>query len=146
MDTTNFKKEYTNGEITVVWKPNNCIHSKICWQAATGLPNVFNPKVKKWINLDAASNEEIIAQIDKCPSGALSYVKIGEGQKNEESITECIIEPMTNGPLIVYGNILVKDKDGNETHKNKVTSFCRCGASHNKPYCDGTHTKIDFSG
>lgn len=146
MDTTNFKKEYTNDEITVVWKPNNCIHSKICWQAATGLPNVFNPKVKKWINMDAASSEEIIAQIDKCPSGALSYFKNGEDQKNEESISECIIEPMTNGPLIVYGNILVKDKDGNETHKNKVTAFCRCGASHNKPYCDGTHTKIDFLG
>ncbi len=68
MDTTNFKQEYSNGEITVVWKPNSCIHSKICWQAATGLPKVFNPKVKKWINLDEASSEEIIAQIDKCPA------------------------------------------------------------------------------
>ena len=69
-----------------------------------------------------------------------------EKQKNEETNTECIVEPMTNGPLMVYGNIKVKDNDGNEINKNKLTAFCRCGASQNKPYCDGTHTKIDFLG
>lgn len=53
---------------------------------------------------------------------------------------------MPNGPLLVYGNIVVKDKEGNQTQKNKVTAFCRCGASSNKPYCDGTHTKIGFEG
>lgn len=146
MDITNLKKEYSNDDITVVWKPNNCIHSKICWQAATGLPEVFNPKSTKWINMDAASSEKIMSQVDKCPSGALSYYKKGEKQKNEETNTECIVEPMTNGPLMVYGNIKVKDIEGNEINKNKLTAFCRCGASQNKPYCDGTHTKIDFLG
>ncbi|MBV7530094.1 CDGSH iron-sulfur domain-containing protein [Chitinophaga sp. sic0106] len=57
---------------------------------------------------------------------------------------ESIVEPLPNGPLLVYGNIVVKDAEGKETHKNKVTAFCRCGASSNKPYCDGTHVKINF--
>jgi CDGSH-type Zn-finger protein len=67
-------------------------------------------------------------------------------EDNQEIIAESIVEVSPNGPLLVYGNITVKDAAGNETHKNKVTAFCRCGASSNKPYCDGTHRKIAFEG
>ena len=63
-------KKYTNGEVTVVWKPAVCIHSKKCW---TGLIEVFNPKEKPWIKMDAASTERIIEQVKQCPSGALSF-------------------------------------------------------------------------
>jgi CDGSH-type Zn-finger protein len=70
----------------------------------------------------------------------------GEEAANTGSTVESIVEVSPNGPLLVYGNILVKDKDGNETQKNKVTAFCRCGSSGNKPYCDGTHRKINFVG
>jgi CDGSH-type Zn-finger protein len=45
---------------------------------------------------------------------------------------------------MVYGKLTVKDSKGNETTKNKVTAFCRCGASSNKPFCDGTHIKVGF--
>ena len=61
---------YTNGEVTVVWKPDVCIHSTFCWK---GLIEVFNPKEKPWIKMDGASTERIIEQVKKCPSGALSY-------------------------------------------------------------------------
>ncbi len=64
------KKEYTNGEVTIVWKPRICQHSGNC---ARGLPQVFKPKEKPWINPEVASTEEIINQVNKCPSGALSY-------------------------------------------------------------------------
>ncbi|TGL58442.1 (4Fe-4S)-binding protein [Leptospira sarikeiensis] len=63
-------KEYTNGEITVLWKPTVCIHSAICFR---GLPSVFHPKEKPWVKIEGAPSEEIKSQIDKCPSGALSY-------------------------------------------------------------------------
>ena len=66
-------KKYTNGEVTVVWKPNVCIHSRICWTEATGLPEVFNPREKPWIKMEASSTERIVEQIKKCPSGALSF-------------------------------------------------------------------------
>jgi uncharacterized Fe-S cluster protein YjdI len=62
--------KYTNGEVTVVWKPNTCMHSAVCWK---GLIEVFNPKEKPWIKMDGATTEIIIEQVKKCPSGALSY-------------------------------------------------------------------------
>lgn len=134
---------YTNNEVTVVWKPKQCIHSGICFK---GLPQVFDPRVKPWINAQMATSNKIIEQIKKCPSGALSYYMNNE-EKNQPSVNvETIVEVSQNGPLLVYGNIKIKDKDGNETVKNKVTAFCRCGQSSNKPYCDGTHRKTGFQG
>ena len=53
---------------------------------------------------------------------------------------------MKNGPLLVYGTLNVIDKDGNAETNNKTTAFCRCGASNNKPYCDGSHVKAKFEG
>ena len=69
MDT----KKYTNGEVTIVWKPSVCIHSKVCWHSNNGLPEVFNPMEKPWIKPEAATTEKIIEQVKKCPSGALSF-------------------------------------------------------------------------
>ncbi|WP_291910396.1 (4Fe-4S)-binding protein [Chitinophaga sp. CB10] len=138
-------KKYTNGEVTIVWKPNVCIHSEMCFH---GQPEVFNPHVKPWINAEGASTERIINQVKQCPSGALTYYLnsevAAEGGVAPDIQAESIVEPLPNGPLLVYGNIVVKDAEGHETRKNKVTAFCRCGASSNKPYCDGTHLKINF--
>ncbi|MDE1191445.1 MAG: (4Fe-4S)-binding protein [Arachidicoccus sp.] len=64
------KKEYTNSEITIVWQPKICIHSGVC---ARTLPNVYHPKEHPWITIEAAATDQIKNQIDKCPSGALSY-------------------------------------------------------------------------
>jgi uncharacterized Fe-S cluster protein YjdI len=76
--------KYTNGEVTVIWKPKTCIHSTLCWK---GLIEVFNPREKPWINMDGASTEKIIEQVKKCPSGALSYFinsKIKEVDKKND--------------------------------------------------------------
>lgn len=62
--------EYSNGEVTVVWKPDVCIHSGNC---AKNLAAVFRPQERPWIQVENASSEEIMRAIDKCPSGALSY-------------------------------------------------------------------------
>ncbi|NOX47039.1 MAG: hypothetical protein GXO89_08690 [Chlorobi bacterium] len=56
------------------------------------------------------------------------------------------VEVMANGPLLVHGTISLTGKDGNIETKEKTTAFCRCGASANKPYCDGSHRKINFEG
>ena len=60
---------YSNGEITVTWKPGLCTHSGIC---ARGLAKVFDPRRKPWIDLNKAEAQQIIEQVKKCPSGALS--------------------------------------------------------------------------
>lgn len=70
-------REYTNGEVTVVWKQELCIHSGIC---ARGLPGVFKPKEKPWIHPEGATSEEIVNQVKKCPSGALSVYYNKEGR------------------------------------------------------------------
>ena len=132
-------KRYTNGELTVVWKPKLCIHAGECVKA---LPQVYNPKEKPWIKAENASTEELKAQIAKCPSGALSYEL--NNQKPGKGSYETKVEVLANGPLLVNGKILVKDKEGKEEVKTETTAFCRCGHSNNKPYCDGTHVTINF--
>lgn len=135
-------KEYTNGELTVVWKPKTCIHAGICVKT---LPNVYKPNEKPWITAENASTQELKDQISKCPSGALSYYMNDADNPEQESL-ETKVEVLENGPLLVYGTLKVTDKDGNTETKNKTTAFCRCGGSENKPYCDGSHMKIDFKG
>ena len=63
-------KKYSNGEVTIVWKPHICIHSGNCFR---GLPQVFDPGRHPWITTDTATTKEIIEQVNKCPSGALSF-------------------------------------------------------------------------
>lgn len=138
-------KKYDNGEITVIWKPDMCMHSAKCFQ---GLPDVFDPRKRPWVNAQGATTESIKAQIDNCPSGALSYEKSGDSviSEIEKTYSDVIIEPLTNGPLAVHGTVTVKYTDGTSITRENRTTFCRCGASSNKPFCDGTHKKIGFEG
>lgn len=64
--------EYTNGEITIRWEPQACIHSAICVRT---LPNVYDPKSRPWIWPENATTRELTEQVAKCPSGALSILK-----------------------------------------------------------------------
>lgn len=135
------KKDYTNGDLTVRWRPEKCIHSKKCWKE---LSSVFQPKSRPWINLDGASLEAVTAQVKKCPSGALELVH--EDEIDEQPADRTALDVMKNGPLLVKGNLEIKMPDGGVQHKTKITAFCRCGASTNKPYCDGTHIRVSFEG
>jgi uncharacterized Fe-S cluster protein YjdI len=65
-------KKYSNGEVTVVWKPAICKHSTICF---AGLPAVFDPRRRPWVDIQAASSDAIVKQVRKCPSGALSVFR-----------------------------------------------------------------------
>jgi uncharacterized Fe-S cluster protein YjdI len=72
MDSKDIKKEYTNGEVTIVWQSGKCTHSGNC---VKNNPDIFQPKEKPWIKIDASTSEKIIETVNKCPSGALSYYK-----------------------------------------------------------------------
>ncbi len=69
---TDTEHPYTNDEITVIRKPHVCIHSAI---GARGIHQVFNPHARPWVNMAAATMEQITAQVQKCPSGAFSYLR-----------------------------------------------------------------------
>ena len=63
-------KEYTNGEVTIVWEQEKCKHAANCVKY---LPNVYKPKENPWINPNNATTQEIINQVKTCPSGALTH-------------------------------------------------------------------------
>ncbi|MEX2595909.1 MAG: (4Fe-4S)-binding protein [Salibacteraceae bacterium] len=132
-------KKYTNGEVTVVWKPSTCIHSEKCWR---GLPSVFNPKGKLWINLDDARTEDLIKQVDQCPSGVLLWHRNDEEkQLSKPDKTMSKIEIVPNGPIRLHGDVSITHSDGKEEKRERITAFCRCGLSSSKPFCDGTHKR-----
>jgi len=66
------EKHYSKGEITVVWKPTLCKHTAVCFR---GLPGVFDPRRRPWIDVEQATEEQIVEQVKKCPSGALSLAE-----------------------------------------------------------------------
>ncbi|VVB69449.1 Divergent 4Fe-4S mono-cluster [uncultured archaeon] len=129
-------REYPNGEIVVCWDPAKCIHAQEC---VKGLPQVFNREKKPWVNMHAASSEEIMRAIDRCPSGALSYRKAEDAGKSAARI-----KVVKNGPLLVDGQCSLVYQDGKEAASRGPFALCRCAGSKNKPFCDGTHIRNGF--
>lgn len=132
-------KRYSNGEIVVVWQPAKCIHSKLCFH---GLSDVFDPNQRPWVNVEGSDTAAISKQVQECPSGALSIEKADVEEVEAKAATTVNVLP--NGPLILQGDVLITGTDGTATEKSGAVALCRCGASANKPYCDGSHAKIDF--
>jgi uncharacterized Fe-S cluster protein YjdI len=137
------EKNYSNGEITVNWKPELCIHSTKCWKS---LPRVFNPRAKPWVNMEGATTEAIRQTVLACPSGALSLKEEEVVVEKPVATSETEVCPLPNGPLQLTGRLRIVNEAGEEVIKTDKTFFCRCGSSANKPYCDGSHRKIGFQG
>lgn len=141
-------KEYSNGQITIVWKPGLCMHARLCFN---GLPEVFDPQARPWVDAEGAGSDRIVEQVKKCPSGALTFYYNDE-EEQAKQVTRAVpegtleAEVIPNGPLMIKGTIALKDGAGNHSVREKLTAFCRCGASANKPFCDGSHKKTGFKG
>jgi uncharacterized Fe-S cluster protein YjdI len=124
MDKKNIVKRYQKDELTIVWEPAKCIHSGICVKM---LPEVYDPKAKPWIQQENASVEQLKAQIDKCPSGALSYEMDSAAMAADQPGLD--VEILENGPIIIKGKLNITHPSGTKESKDKATAFCRCGAS-----------------
>ncbi len=137
-------KRYSKDNLTVVWQPAKCTHSKKCF---AGLPEVFNPENRPWVQLDHKTEEVIIAQVKQCPSGALSIdgaVNNDETSVAQSDNTSTKVTVTKGGPLLVQGALTIELANGETLEKVGMTALCRCGASANKPYCDGSHQNIKF--
>ncbi len=135
-------KRYTKEDLTVVWQPAKCSHSEKCFH---GLSEVFNPNNRPWIQLDNNTAEEIVTQVKQCPSGALSIDGAAvESDSKEASIDLTKVTVTEGGPLLVKGALTIELANGETEEKTGMTALCRCGASANKPYCDGSHQNIEF--
>jgi len=140
-------KTYKGADFEVLWQPDVCIHSTICWK---NLRSVFDPFRKPWIMVENSDRETIKNQVNSCPSGALKWIEIsasGPVSTTQVSEQEMIyVEQKPNGPLLVKGDFVLVHPDGRREVKEKITALCRCGGSSNKPFCDGTHAKLGFTG
>jgi CDGSH-type Zn-finger protein len=130
---------YQGKDITIHNNPLICSVAEYCH---TELETVFNVHRDPWIDPDEDSLERIRTLIDKCPSGALSYSVRGEPQPVAECAPAITIEK--NGPLRITGSIELKDANWGQGASREHYTLCRCGASRNKPFCDGTHSTVGF--
>src|SRR5258708_31624572 len=114
-----------------------CIHSRGC---VLSHPEVFVPNMQgEWIHPDAASPEAVAELAHQCPSGAIAYERL-DGGPNEQPPKVNLVRIRENGPLAFHGELQI----GGQAPATRAT-LCRCGASNNKPFCDGSHATAGFA-
>ena len=134
------EKEYTNGEITVVWKPHLCDHSAVC---ISELPDVFDSIKRPWIKMNGAPTNAIKRVVDLCPTRALTWYANKESEdltKQNENATEITL--VKDEPIRLSGNFKIIDENGNSITCADKVSLCRCTKSQRLPYCDGSHREL----
>jgi CDGSH-type Zn-finger protein/uncharacterized Fe-S cluster protein YjdI len=139
MSTTAKLHRYQGAAIAVTFDAARCVHSAECTR---GLPSVFEPLARPWINADGADPDAIAAQVRRCPSGALRV-------ERPDGVTEAPPEtntatPTVDGPTYLRGDLALLGADGNTALRDTRMALCRCGASQNKPFCDRSHRKAGF--
>jgi uncharacterized Fe-S cluster protein YjdI len=135
------EKEYTAEAITVTFNPRLCIHAAEC---VRGLPAVFNRDRRPWVQADAAPPDVIATVVQRCPTGALHFVR-HDGGAAEPVPAETTVTPQPNGPLYVRGVVEIHDAAGALVRRDTRMALCRCGQSQNKPFCDGSHRAGGFT-
>jgi CDGSH-type Zn-finger protein/uncharacterized Fe-S cluster protein YjdI len=130
--------DYIEGrDLTLIYEGKKCIHSRFC---VTWGPKVFIANVKgPWINPDAMSTEALTEIAHVCVSGAIRY-KRKDGHPDEAPPPVNLVSVREGGPYAIRADIRL---DGAPAVSHRLT-LCRCGASKNKPFCDGSHHEVNF--
>jgi CDGSH-type Zn-finger protein/uncharacterized Fe-S cluster protein YjdI len=130
--------EHVEGRaMTLIYEGHRCIHARFC---VTGAPRVFLANVKgPWIHPDAIDVERLVAIAQECPSGAIRYRR-KDARPDESAPPVNLAAIRENGPYAFRAPLVL---DGVESGFR--ATLCRCGASKNKPFCDGSHHEIEFS-
>jgi CDGSH-type Zn-finger protein/uncharacterized Fe-S cluster protein YjdI len=123
--------------LTLHFEAKRCIHSRHC---VLGQPGVFKANVVgAWLDPDATTAEGLVTVAHMCPSGAIRYTR-KDGGPPEPVPPVNLIQLRENGPLGFRGELVL---DGAAIGYR--ATLCRCGASQNKPFCDGSHAKVGFA-
>ena len=130
---------YATDAITVTFDPTRCIHAAECIRTA---PAVFDSRRLRWIKPELGDPELIVAAVHRCPTGALAY-SLPSGVA--ETADTPAIRPAPNGPLYVRGDVRLEAEDGRVLASGVRMALCRCGATKNAPFCDGSHRAIGFA-
>jgi CDGSH-type Zn-finger protein/uncharacterized Fe-S cluster protein YjdI len=130
--------ETVRGEkLELQFEARRCIHSRFC---VTGAPQVFLANVKgAWIHPDAMPVERLVEVAHACPSGAIRYRRL-DGAAQEPVPPVNLASVREAGPYAFRGQLQLAGAAAGFR-----ATLCRCGASKNKPYCDGSHHEVGFS-
>ena len=130
--------ERVRGEkVEIEFEARRCIHSRYC---VTWAPQVFLANVPgTWIHPDAMPVEQVVEVAHACPSGAIRYRRL-DGGAQERAPPVNLASVREAGPYAVRGELQI---DG--AAAGFRATLCRCGASKNKPFCDGSHHEIGFA-
>lgn len=130
-------EEVRGSKLVLRFSGKKCIHARQCVLRA---PAVFKANVQgPWIDPDAMDVEGLVAVAHNCPSGAISYDRI-DGHAGESTPPVNIAAIRENGPIALNADIRLKGEPAGTR-----ATLCRCGASANKPYCDGSHASAGFT-
>jgi CDGSH-type Zn-finger protein/uncharacterized Fe-S cluster protein YjdI len=148
--------KYAGKDVDVHWNGKLCIHIGECGRAKGEL---FINGRQPWCQPDLASNEEVEAVVQRCPTGALTYqhkdaykdvggrVESGtetEGSNTEQAATENTIHVAYNGPLYFKGDLDIEGAPEDLSAVEFRAALCRCGQSKNKPFCDNSNEGAGF--
>jgi CDGSH-type Zn-finger protein/uncharacterized Fe-S cluster protein YjdI len=130
--------ERVDGEkLTILYETRRCIHARFC---VTGAPTVFLANVQgPWIHPDTMDAERLVDIAHACPSGAIRYQR-RDGRPDELAPPVNLAATREGGPYAFRGDLRL-----NGNFAGYRATLCRCGASKNKPFCDGSHHDIDFT-
>lgn len=133
------RDNYRGKSITIHDNRGICAHAGAC---TDNLSSVFKMGNEPWIDPDGAAVAEIIKTIQKCPSGALSYSI--DGVEHRDQDREPMVTVTKDGPYAITGGIGLIDQALAQGASSEHYTLCRCGASKNKPFCDGSHWRVGF--
>ena len=131
---------YSGKKVAVSYDVRRCIHAAEC---VHGLPDVFDPNRKPWIDPDRAEPERLLEVVMNCPTGALHLMR-GDGEQAEPTSDRnvAVLEP--DGPIYLRGDMEIVTPQGEVLLRDTRVALCRCGKSRNKPLCDGRHAEVGF--
>ena len=136
--TANRQKTYVGTNISIKDDRSLCTHAGFC---GTQITNIW--KMIEQTD-DTAIRSQVIAMVERCPSGALEYSIEPYAQSIEPDLPVGV-SVTTDGPLWVSGEIAVEMSNGDVLEVRNRVTLCRCGASTRMPLCDGSHKEIGFS-
>jgi CDGSH-type Zn-finger protein/uncharacterized Fe-S cluster protein YjdI len=126
-------------DVTITFDGSRCVHSRNC---VLSHPEVFVPNVKgEWIYPDAARADVVLSLGINCPSGAIRVARNDASVSSDAAPVVNLVRLRENGPLAFEAPMLVRG----QTEPTPRATLCRCGASANKPYCDGSHAAAGFT-
>ncbi|NQW24314.1 MAG: CDGSH iron-sulfur domain-containing protein [SAR202 cluster bacterium] len=131
-------KEFKGEKIVMKDDHSLCVHSGFCGNRVTNLWNMVKESG------DTQVRAQMMAMIEKCPSGTLAFSVDNSPELVEPDLPR-EVAVITDGPLWVSGGITIERRDGKPVETRNRITLCRCGASANKPFCDGAHKEVGFT-